>query len=311
MKKIISLIASIAMLATMVTSVSAAAIANNNPVVDTSFVELTAAEFENDWVGEALPDGQKAYLVDVNVSGLDLEVAPAGTTNVLKKKRTGVVLMYAGYELRFDSTDNIAAVYSMDGIGTPSSAEKTAKALFTPGGAPTGYPTIADGAAKQAATEAFVYQFVITVTGEVTGTPVAEFKVTQFDKDVSVDSQNYGADKDKKPSYTVNGEAATTVTFGAEQGGEEPAETEVVVSEKIDLESNGVIGAAWDVTIKNFDSAKDYMAKFVDAESGEERIGGEKAIDVSEFAETEGDLGFAVIMRLTTARNVALSIAIK
>lgn len=311
MKKIISLLATIAMMATMVTSVSAAEVANNNPVVDTSFVELTADEYLNDWVGEELPEGQKAYLVDINVSGLDLEVACAGKTNVLKKKRTGVSLMYGGYELRFDSTDNIVRVDSMDGIAGGSSVEKTVKALFAPTKATEGYPTIDDGAAAATATDVMLYQFVITVKGEVTGTPVSEFKVTRFESDASKESQNFGADKDKKPSYTVNGEAATTVTFGKEEVIVPPT-TEVVLSDKIDLEAaDGVKGAAWDVTIKNFDSEKAYMATFTNLDNGEVRRGYSDEIDVSAFAETTGDVSFAVIMKLLTVTNVGLDIAIQ
>lgn len=91
-----------------------------------------------------------------------------------------------------------------------------------------------------------------------------------------------------------------------------PVPTEVVVSDKMDLAADGAIGAAWDVTIKNFDSTKAYMATFTDVATGEVRRNeGAKAIDVSAYAETSGDLGFAVIMNLTAERNVALSIAIQ
>lgn len=311
MKKIISLLATIAMMATMVTSVSAAAIANNAPVVDTTVVELTAAEFENDWVGEALPAGEKAYLVDINVSGLDLEMACAGKTNVLKKKRSGIGLMYAGYAINFDSTDNIGAVYTMDGIAAGSTVEKTVNSVFLATKATEAYPTVADGGAAATATEAFIYQFVITTKGEVTGTPVAQFKVTQLDQDSSVDTKDIIGDL---ITYTVNGEAATTVTFGKEEGGEidPPAETEVVTSEKIDLVAeDGVKGAAWDVTIKNFDSAKAYMATFTNLDTDEVRRGQADEIDVSKFAETTGDVSFAVIMKLLTVTNVGLDIAIQ
>ena len=92
----------------------------------------------------------------------------------------------------------------------------------------------------------------------------------------------------------------------------EPVLPEVVVSDKMDLAAEGAIGAAWDVTIKNFDSAKKYMATFTDVDTGAvRRDEGAKAIDVSAYAETAGDLGFAVIMNLTAERNVALTIAIQ
>lgn len=310
MKKIISLLATIAMMATMVTSVSAASIAANAPVVDTAIVELTADSFENEWVGEALPAGEKAYLVDINVSGLDLEMACAGKTNVLKKKRSGVGLMYAGYELKFDSTDNIGAVYTMDGIAGGSSIEKTVNSIFLATKPTEAYPTIADGAAATPATDAFIYQFVITTKGEVTGTPVAELKISEFASDTQTGTQEF-TDALGNISYTVDGEAATTVTFGKEEVIVPPT-TEVVLSDKIDLEAaDGVKGAAWDVTIKNFDSEKAYMATFTNLDNGEVRRGYSDEIDVSAFAETTGDVSFAVIMKLLTVTNVGLDIAIQ
>lgn len=312
MKKIISLIASVAMLASMATSVFAAEIANNAPATETTVTEISAEEFENDYVGEALPAGEKAYLVEATVTGLDLSSVRAGTTAAAKKKRTGVLLMMAEYELKFDSLDNVSAVYGVDGIATFTSEEKKAYALALYNDAPTAYPQTTDSAsAAVTAEDAFVTSFVVTTTGDVTGSVVASYKISSFDSNTGTGTQDY-TNAIGNVTYTVNGEAGNEVSFVAAGGEDEEKVTEVVTSDKIDLEAaDGVKGAAWDVTIKNFDSAKAYMATFTNLDNGEVRRGYSDEIDVSAFAETTGDVSFAVIMKLLTVTNVGLDIAIQ
>lgn len=263
MKKLISLIASIAMLASMVTSVSAASLlANNKPVVGSTVTELTAEQYEYDWVGEPLPAGQKAYVVDVDLSGLDLDNVASGTTNLLKKKRTGTLLMYASYELKFESMANVVSIMSVDGLATPTTEENKALAILSYNSATTGYPTTVDGdpntgvvteTAKKL--EGKLYQFLVVVKGEVVATPYSEVKVTYFEKDVSKDTLNFGASEAQQASYTVNGKAATTITFGV-------PEENIVVGDRYDLAS----GYAWDVTINKFEEAHTYTATFTDGD---------------------------------------------
>jgi hypothetical protein len=313
MKKIISLLATIAMMATMVTSVSAAEIDNNAPVTETVITEITAEEFESDWVGEALPEGQKAYLVEATATGLDLSVVRAGSTAAAKKKRTGVLLMMAEYELIFDSVDNVAAVYGVDGIAGFTSEPKKAYAIALGTNTITGaYPTTTDTATTAVTAEdAYVTAFVVTTTGPVNGTVKASYKVSSFDSDSQTGTKDFNNELGNV-AYTVNGEAGKAVTLGAAGGEDEEKVTEVVTSDKIDLEAaNGVKGAAWDVTIKNFDSEKAYMATFTNLDNGEVRRGYSDEIDVSKFAETTGDVSFAVIMKLLTVTNVGLDIAIQ
>jgi hypothetical protein len=236
----------------------------------------------------------------------------AGTTAAAKKKRTGVLLMMAEYELKFDSLDNVSAVYGVDGIATFTSEEKKAYALALYNDAPTAYPQTTDSAsAAVTAEDAYVTSFVVTTTGDVTGSVVASYKISSFESNSGTGTQDY-TNALGNVSYTVNGEAGNVVSLAAEGGEDEEKVTEVVLSDKIDLEAaDGVKGAAWDVTIKNFDSEKAYMATFTNLDNGEVRRGYSDEIDVSKFAETTGDVSFAVIMKLLTVTNVGLDIAIQ
>lgn len=311
MKKIISLIASVAMLASMATSVFAAEIANNAPAVETTVTEISAEEYENDWVGEVLPAGEKAYLVEITADGLDLSSVRSGGTAVNKKKRDGVLLMYASYKMNFDNLENVTGVYSIEGFTANSSVEKTLNGMKNYDDVTLAYPVSSnDNDDVVTANSVAIHTYVVTTCGEVVGTPVAQFKISSFAKSSQTGTQDF-TDALGNITYTVNGEAATTVTFGKEEVIDPPT-TEVVLSDKIDLEAaDGVKGAAWDVTIKNFDSAKAYMATFTNLDNGEVRRGYSDEIDVSKFAETTGDVSFAVIMKLLTVTNVGLDIAIQ
>lgn len=302
MKKLISIIASLSLAATMVAPVFAAELANNNPVIETTFVEITAEQFEQDWVGEALPDGHKAYLVDVNMTGLDLSNACAGTTNVLKKKRTGVLLMAAGYGIDFDSKENIGAVYTMDGVAGGHTDPTTVEAGFLATKSTEGLPTIADGAAATTATDVFVYQFVITTKGTVTGTTRGSGKITVVTSDAQGESLTlYKEDL----SYTVNGVETNAITFGATEEPEEPKD--IIISDPMNLVTeNGDIGTAWDVTINNFDDAADYVAIFTDVDDNTTRDGGQVIKFVAEVK--DGSIAFATILNQSQARNVSLNI---
>lgn len=304
MKKLISIIASLSLAATMVAPVFAAELANNKPVVETTFVELTAEQFEQEWVGEPLETGYKAYLVDVNMTGLDLSNECAGKTNVLKKKRTGVLLMNAGYEIVFDSKANLGAVYTMDGLAGGHMDPQTVKAAFVPSKSTEGYPTIADGAAATTATEAFVYQFVITTKGTVTGTTKGEAKVTQFNSDAIVGEPATFYAEDL--SYTVNGAKTNAITFGEPIPDPDP----IVWTDRMDLEAGELKGAAWDVTIKEFDSTKTYVATFTNtANAADVKT---LDMDLSYFEGEDGaEVGFVALLKLNKDRVVDLKVTEK
>lgn len=123
-------------------------------------------------------------------------------------------------------------------------------------------------------------------------------------------------DVSAKVIYNLSGEAIPNnsvavpakITFG-EVTPPAPAETKVVLSDKMNLEKNDVIGAAWDVTIENYDSEKDYMVTLKD---GEEVRGG-KAValtGLNTVTEVEGDVSFALLVELSKARP-ALELAIE
>lgn len=324
MKKIISLIASVAMLATVFTSVSAAEIANNAPVTETTVTEITAEEFENDWVGEALPDGQKAYLVEATATGLDLSSVRSGSTAAAKKKRTGVLLMMAEYELKFDSVENVAAVYGVDGIATFTSEEKKAYALALFNDAPTAYPTTTDTAtAAVTATDAYVTAFVVTTTGPVTGNVVASYKISSFEANAGTGTQDY-TNAIGNVGYTVNGEEGTAVALGEEGGDDpivpdpEPKEMEITVDpDRFDLDVDGdkeADGYAWEVLVTNYDSTKTVSAKFTDAETGATRGAKEKTeiTGLAPIAEANGgSVSFVALLQLSQFRSVNLEIVVE
>lgn len=84
---------------------------------------------------------------------------------------------------------------------------------------------------------------------------------------------------------------------------------DIVISDRIDLTADGNIGAAWDVTINEFDSTKSYVASFTNLDDAEDTRDAKAIAGLDTIAETEGGVNFAVLLYLNQARNVALSIA--
>lgn len=301
MKKLISLIASLSLMATMVTPAFAAEIANNAPVTETVFTEISAEEFEQDWVGEPLPAGQTAYLVEVTTTGLDLSSVRSGSTAAAKKKRDGVLLMMAEYELKFDSTENVAGVYGVDGITNFTTEEKKAFCSVVYDGAPSAYPQTTDTAtAAVTAEDAYVTAFVVTTTGTVTGKVVSSYKISSFTANSQTGTQDYTDDLGNI-AYTVNGETGTTVTLGSVTP--PPPVQDIIVANKMTLPS----GLSWDVTINNYAPAKTYTATFT-ATGEADKV---HDLNFSAVAEaTEGaSFGFAALLKLKTEKtNVELAV---
>lgn len=89
------------------------------------------------------------------------------------------------------------------------------------------------------------------------------------------------------------------------------AEPNAVIT-KVNL-AEGTMGAAWDVTIENYDSEKDYVATFTAEDAKPEEA--KPAIPLTSLdtvAETDGNISFAVLLKLTKARTgLTLGIEIK
>jgi len=315
MKKIISLIASVAMLATMVSSVFAADINNNAPVVENTVVEVSAEDYAA-MMGASLDAGQKAYMITVNASGFDLQSLP-GTGFGGTAKRTGVLLTTIDYRLNFeDESQLISAVAMDDGLAPAKPGAVLAAASFsTP---PTMYPVIAntDTAGKAVAPNENVYinTFLIVTKGEAKANIAAEFIVCPYTNNVAGAQVVYRNDNDNI-SYTVNGEAATSITFGATEPDPEPPvpqDMTVTIGKEFELEAEGVQGYAWEVVIANYDSTKTLSAKFIDEATGLPRPG-KPVTEITGLAaaETEGSIEFVALLKLSAPRSVSFDIVVE
>lgn len=306
MKKIISLIASVAMLATMVSSAFAASVDNNAPVIESTVTEVSAVDFEG-MMGAPLEEGQKAYMIAVNASGFDLESKP-GTGFGGNAKRTGVLLSTVKYQLVFeDESKFVMAVGMDDGLAPAGSNGLFAGAAWST--APTMYPVIAntETAGKQVTANDNVYinTFMLVVSGDVTATIDGEFTVLPVTNNTAGASKVFRNDNNNI-SYTVNGVAAKTITFG-----EEPIpEDEIIWTDRMDLEAGELKGAAWDVTIKEFDSTKTYVATFTNtANAADVKT---LDMDLSYFEGEDGaEVGFVALLKLNKDRVVDLKVTEK
>lgn len=312
MKKIISLIASLAMVATMASSVFAAAVENNAPVVESTVTEVSAADF-NSMMGMPLEEGQKAYMIAVNAKGFDLESKP-GTGFGGNAKRTGVLLSTVEYKLVFEDPSKFVMAAGMDdGIAPAGTVGLIAAKMWDT--APAMYPVIAntDTAGKTviATDNLYINTFMLVVAGEVNAKISGEFTVVPVTNNTLGASQVFRNDNNNI-SYTVNGEAATSITFGATATPDpEPPVTpeepkDIVISAPMALVAGEAKGIAWDVTINNFDSASKYVATFTDDADTKRDEG--QVIKFEVAAETDGSIGFATILNLSQARNVSLNI---
>lgn len=318
MKKIISLLASIAMLASMAIPVSAAELANNTELnMDVSFVQEVSAEEYPDWTGEVLEEGYKAYLLDVMASNLDLSSKATSKTGAGKTNRDGVVLMQAGVQINIDDPSKIGTVIAVDGpMGNGATVGAVLKdgvivCEFVAGNSKQSAPNVNDGSTTVVtATEVLTTEIIVTVKGSVTATVTKEptAKVTAFTAGASTDTLNFGAAWENHATSTVNGEAGGSITLGTVTPDPDPEPVENIVwTDRMDLEAEDLKGAAWDVTIKKFDSAKTYVATFTNtADSTDIKT---RDMDLSYFAEANGaEVNFVALLKLNKDRIVDLKV---
>ena len=248
-KKIISLIASISMIATMMTAFSIEVSAANAPVFDTTITEMSASEYKDN-MGVDLGEGLKAYWAVTSVSGLDLSVKASGTNLATKKLRDGVVAMAMSYTLNFDNVANIAELVYADGnVVSYDSAANSYKLYMNANDISQAYPTTTDGntTAVTATSIDNLGTYLIVVKGDVIATPSAEFKATAITSSALGESEVFQPDQ---ITYTTNGVANSTVKFaGATQ---ETKEFETVTGEQAVAGTNATEGkyASTDGTMK-------------------------------------------------------------
>lgn len=296
MKKIISLIASIAMLATMASSVFAASVENNAPVVESTVTEVSAEDF-NAMMGMPLENGQKAYMIAVNANGFDLESKP-GTGFGGNAKRTGVVLSTIEYKLVFEDESKFVMAAGMDdGLAPAGTVGLIAGKMWD--SAPAMYPVIenTDAAGKQvtATDNLYINTFMLVVSGEVTAKISGEFTVVPVTNNTLGASQVFRNDNNNI-SYTVNGEPATTITFGKEK----PVEN-IVVGTRYDLTS----GYAWDVTINKYEAAKTYRATFKDGD--ETKVNDFNFENIGEVKQ-DAKVSFVALLKAVTKKRPAVTL---
>ncbi|MDD6215045.1 MAG: hypothetical protein PUB42_07685, partial [Firmicutes bacterium] len=145
MKKIISLIAAVAMMSTMFVATASAEVANATlKIVPT---KLTDAEFV-EIMAESIPDGYEAYTLDVSVAGLgELSVTNTGTAK--RPVYSGRRINNFNLELDFDKLENVNTAYTCANetvlcetmeLSSDTFDGKVYKFLFNAGSAAAAYP---------------------------------------------------------------------------------------------------------------------------------------------------------------------------
>lgn len=200
MKKLISLLATVAMVSSLFVSVVKADFA---PVVSTASEKLSNSDF-NDLIGEDIPAGYDAYLVTVSFSNLgDLDCT------IKTKKHTGRKLQGFGYQMTFDDIDNVETDYvlSVDNIFGVDLSEgfvgNKFTSIFNAGSAAAAYPTTASEISNaEGLPDAAM--FVVTVKNDAT-------VVVTLDTNVNVVNYNanvYG--EEEKTNHATMSPASLT-----------------------------------------------------------------------------------------------------
>lgn len=291
MKKIISLIASLSLVATMVAPVYAAEMANNAPVVESTMIEHSADEFYT-LSKLTLEEGQKGYSVDVTASGFDLlSVADNEDDGMM---RSGLMVTAAEYKMTFDDESKIVKVKATN-KGTCRAASGKAYCNMNKTSAAEAYPQADDDdTVGVTATTMYINTFYIVTSGEVTADITAEFVIVPFKDDVAGEQKVFRNDQ-SNISYTVNGVAGNTITFGEEE--EELAD--IVIGTRKDLDD----GFAWDVDFK-YDTSKKYTAKFTDVnEADESKKTKIHDLDFSNLVEWVNGARYSFVTLLKTERT--------
>ena len=306
-KKIVSLISALTMALSMCSFVSVQA-------ADVPAADLELKVEKNIFDPDTYADGYQEYTITVSLNTENIALTDNGKSGALKRYTGSKVSSFAG-KINFDTTKFYTDSSMMS--GSVSTGSYTLGTLDT-GATFNWYTTKATDGLEGDVELLKIDLYAMDADGNPTMGEDDEFE-SLFTWDTTSRSVSYCTWENAKAAElaldtpSLLGDNPTWAGWVGNLGiaGEEPAVTEVVVSEKMDIEGNGVAGAAWDVTIKNFDSAKAYMATFTNLDNGEVKGDEAEEIDVSAFAETTGDLGFAVIMKLLTVNNVGLSIAIQ
>lgn len=314
MKKIISLLASIAMLATMVTSVSAATLEANNPVFSTVVEEIDADAFETYTDGELLEDGQVAYMISTSLTGLDLSVKVGGTGSTKEKKtRAGLLLAAVDYQIDWDSDVDFYAedtdITESDAFCEPLSGMRAYQAPSDPADMS---PIIKNSETKTVTADSvYLYSFVVVTDGTTPlqgtvkgGLTLKTFEMGQADNGDPVSKQTGLREiLPANAAYEVNGVAGKTITLGASA----PVEN-VVVTPVVDTENVITEGKAWNVVINTYDDAKTYKAIFTNLdEEDEAKKTKEHDLDFSKIGEIEGKFTFVTLLK-TLKQNVTLNV---
>ena len=315
MKKIISLLVSVCALASVFTT---AAYAADEPTMKLVAEKITFdgeyAEFAGDydwseWNADAVGGSYDTYSLKLIATGI--EVATEGVKS--GKSTIYVGDSITGYQVQIGV--DTEAEYDMDWkwglikqIATPTGAPDAESAKLVATG------TVAlEPAPKTAKTitkddETVILEFLVTVDAgkEVNFTlnDYALFLATFPDTSKTpTDTSEY-----KKSSGTMTTTTAT-LTLPA-KGEEDDGTTKVEISAPMALTAGELVGTAWDVKIKNFDSSKEYRAYFTS--NGVERNAAGQRILLGEYAETEGDLAFAAILnKVQLGADDAVELAIQ
>lgn len=313
MKKILSVLLAVCTLASFATVASAADEPTVKVVVNK--VDFTDAAYsayagDYDWspYNEEYGTVYETYSLQVIATGMELKVEAVQSGKTTKYPGKSIVGYQASFSVESDSAeyenDWIAGtIFEFGGDATDGANASQVSAAYT--GTAALLPAAGAAGAIGKNDEVKLLEFLVTVD---TNKPMT----FNFDKAKVL----YAEYADTKAAPTATGEFAlgstlvTTTPVIELPVADTPVEPSVRVSDKIDVAAGSIVGAAWDVTIQNFDSAKAYVAKFTDEATGTSRDEG-KAIDVAAIAETTGDVSFAVILKLTADRNVALTVDVQ
>jgi len=284
MKKLISLLATVAMVSTLFVSVVKADFA---PTVISEKEQLTNDAFK-DLLDEDIPEGYDAYLVTVSFANLgDLDCT------IKTKKHSGRKLQGFGYALTFDDIDNVETDYvlSVDNVFGVDLSEgfdgNTFTTIFNAGSASAAYPTSAGTISNAEGIEDAVTLLVVVKSdATVVATLNTNMKMVTYSSNTpgEEESTNYATMSPTSLTFaaapttytytfkTADGTADIDVQSGLAAGAAVTAPTAPTIAGK-DFAgwATSVGGAA--VTVDTTASAdKTYYAVYVDAAPAYEKV---------------------------------------
>lgn len=315
MKKIISMLLAVCTLASFVTVASAADEPTVNVVVnkvDFTDPAYSAYAEDYDWspYNEEYGTVYETYSMKVFATGMEFKTESVKVGKVTNAAGNSVVAYQASFSVEsngaeYNSDWMAGTIYEFGGDATDNANDTQVAAALAGTTALLPAPGEVETFGKDQ--ELLLVEFLVTVD---TNKPMT------FNFDNA--KVSYGIFDSTKAAPTGTGEYKLGETMVTETPvitlpvADTPVDPEPVkpidISEKIDLEATvegeKVLGAAWNVTLNEYDSTKTYVANF-SAENGDTRIPREIG---NLPAETEGSVSFAVLLKLNKARNVTLSI---